>query len=65
MVKQQENKRKTDWRKQLARHGIKVLLNPLKYCRYKATEYSEGYEKKLKYRLRKKHRILFPHEYSN
>lgn len=60
---EQRKKKQTNWREKLMRHGKKVLQNPLKYALLKAEEYSKDYEKNLKYRLRKKHKILFPNEY--
>jgi len=56
------HKKKTNWRKILFRFRHKAINNPLKYAMYDRNFYSDGYEKKLKFRLKIKFKKLFPDE---
>lgn len=57
------HKKKTNWRKQLAKHGVKVILDPLRYAEYKRPEYSVQYRYFLKQYLKKKFKAMSPIEY--
>ena len=57
-----KRKRYTNWRQQLKKFGIKAVRNPMKYCRYPAGDYTKDYENRVRQRLKKKYKIMFPNE---